>query len=315
MQFSEIPHFIFKNYIHFVFINPTEQYKDKYIHKSNINFENSYIVGSRVNVIFVQLTDLLNFYIEDENKNLIPVSFTFKKKLLKDDNRFLITIPDSDWLHNGTKIYFKNDSHFHLWMQEVGYNRISDKYNQSFDFNKLINYNKDLLYIGQIYHKDGDEWYINHYNIWNYVVDCIPPHQQTKKLKDFVYINFDMIYNEVYHAQKNIWNLIDPVNCLDECLEYLISYFGVDFKKIEFIDDDAKRWFITRLIWLLKQKGTYSGLYNIWNIITKNSNNRLNVYERWEKTYEKELKFNHFNSYPRKSKPETDIIFISHVED
>jgi hypothetical protein len=61
----------------------------------------------------------------------------------------------------------------------------------------------------------------------DYVIDMVPYHQRTPKLKEFLEINFDMVYNEMYGQLKDIFNLSDPEEMNSNYFQYLADYFGI----------------------------------------------------------------------------------------
>ncbi len=308
MKFSDIPHFIFKTYFERIFKANFQSYDNT----------SSLLIGPKTTII-TESSNIMEIFIEDKNFGLFPVKFKVDYYPMKKENKFKVELPalfestgkksneisgtdyefvlydlkqiDIPNIENGSRVFLRKDSYFFTWLNNFGVNIFKNNYLIDFIIRNYINSDKSYIYIGDIYkNSSGMGYYIYHYNIWNYVMECIPTHQRTEKLTELVYLNFDILYNEVYSLQKDIWNLIDPFECKEDFLGNLSEYFGIDYEKYKDIDTDVKRWFLWRLPLLLKQRGTYSGLYSLWEILTKNTKNRLNVYERW---YENNIFFSH----------------------
>ncbi|MFW6377484.1 MAG: hypothetical protein ACOCZ5_02445 [bacterium] len=192
---------------------------------------------------------------------------------------------------NGSEIYFRKDSLFHQWVRNYGPERLKDKHKIDFLIRNYINIDKPYIYLGTLYknnaytkpfisktddpvqdffnyiHKRAmfpeNAYYLLYYNIKNFVIDCIPEHQRTEKFKEFLYYNFDIIYNEVYSTQKDIPNAIDPLECDYEFLWDLCKYYNFDLDEIKIEDESVKRNFVRLLPFLLKKRGTYSSVYAI----------------------------------------------------
>jgi hypothetical protein len=96
----------------------------------------------------------------------------------------------------------------------------------------------------------------------DFVTSAIPEHQRTTKFKELIDVNFDLIYNEIYSLQKNLYSLIDPYEIDNKYLNALTSICGINIDDLN-INDLNKRDFVNELIYLLKKKVTYSALYSI----------------------------------------------------
>ena len=74
--------------------------------------------------------------------------------------------------------------------------------------------------------------------------------------------------------------LNDPMEVDIDYLGYLSKYYGMqDLDNIN-LEPQRYREFVRDIIHFLKRKGTFADLYVIWKVIGQ-SNNYLNVYERW----------------------------------
>jgi hypothetical protein len=57
------------------------------------------------------------------------------------------------------------------------------------------------------------------------------------------------MYNEVYNCEKDIWSLIDPLECNERMLENLFPFYGIGHDKVLMDDTDfRKRWLAFRMI-------------------------------------------------------------------
>lgn len=305
------PNFIFKDRNNIHYWESTNDFNWSEVEQETY-FSNSYLLGPRTTIITTQGGIYLNIYIKNSENNYVPVLMKTKKI---DGNRFHFThiqnLNSPNELYNvvegetfkfeiydlwnnridiesGTDIYFRKDSVFHKWLTENASSIFEDQYNIEFVMKEYVNINKSFVYLGTITKNigDEDEYLMIHYNIKDYVKDIVPPHQQTEKLKDFIYLAFDILYNRNYFLQKDTWNHIDPTECNEDLLDHLGTYYGFDLKPY-FDEEDRtsniitkKRWFLYNLPTLLKFKGSYTSLNMIWNSITY-SGNRLNIYERW----------------------------------
>lgn len=176
------------------------------------------------------------------------------------------------------EIYIRKDSVFHQWLEDYA----NDVLGEDYTIRNFINTDKAFIYFGSIYptYNEDDGYRIYHEGMKDYALKCVPTHQQTDKLKILFDMYFDKVYQEIYNKIKDIWTLLDP-NELDEIyLDYFAKYYKEDTKdSLEY--DNKKREFLRDVVNLLKRKGTYSSLYSIYKFITSNTQNRMNIYERW----------------------------------
>lgn len=186
-------------------------------------------------------------------------------------------------IESSTSLYFRKDSVFHDWLVDNAPALLEEQYNISFIIDQYINVDKPFVYLGDVYKnssKGSDEYFWLHYNINNFVVESIPEHQRTEKIVDFIYLAFNVLYNNIYQSQKNFWSAIDPIECDEELLNNISEYYDINLDRETFSSMSNKRMFIKYLHNILSSKGTYTGMYTIWKYITQ-SKNRLNLYERW----------------------------------
>ena len=233
--------------------------------------------------------DFFNFdHLQDYNKESPELSsvegefYTFK--VFDIWNNYL-RIPD------GAQIYMRNDSIFHQWLKRYGPGYLKSEHAIDFLIRNYVNMDKPYIYLGSMYknnaydmtlkstpdnpfqnfikvmHKRAklpqNAYHLLYYNIKNFAIDCVPEHQRTEKLNEFFYYYFDIAYNEVYSTQKDIPNLIDPLECNYEYIWDLCNYFGYDLDKVTIEDENIKRNFTKYLPYMLKKRGTYSVMYAI----------------------------------------------------
>lgn len=285
---------------------------------NNTWFRNSYLIGPRTTFVSKEEGVFLELFIEGEDGLFIPIKVqTYIEKIdrdkfgveyISDFNRVSdvdYTVSEThydadgdsylsyefkiykdpgmeDYLTNGTAVYFRKDAILHEWIKDQGKDVLEDKYGIDFVLDHYINTNQPFIYLGDIYLDNsgsGSDYNIIYFNIKHFVEKCVPYHQRTSKFKDFLYLAFDILYNEIYQTQKQLMDQIDPIEANRDILDSLGRYYGFDLDILDF-DVDRKRWFIKYLPDLIKSKGSYTSLYNIWYSLTHTSN-RLNIYERW----------------------------------
>ena len=349
MRFSDVPHFILKEFIirsfeisgqlgeivreagddlinpDFIFKNRTGvewQNTDGFVWSSAGNqetwFTDSYLIGGRKTIVTTEEGKFLELYATNEYDSYFPVRIrtsldgikqsrldfdyaidlnepqdllrTIQKEHYDESGNpyysYIFKIYDlgstTSELKNGEGLYFRNDSVFHDWLYNNAEEYLKGKYGVDFAIRNYVNIDKEYIFLGYLYYnriEGGNNYYIEFNNIKDYVEKCIPVAQQNSNLRDFIYIAFDMLYNVAYQTQKNLWSLIDPIECDEILLDDLGGYYGINTDPLNF-DIPTKRKFIKNLPDMIKAKGTYSAMLKIWRYMT-GSTNRLNVYEKW----------------------------------
>lgn len=174
----------------------------------------------------------------------------------------------------GDEFYLKKDDEFFEWL----------KINNNSDLLKYVNINKKYLYLGKLEPtnklKYSSEWYIKHYNIKNFALNSMPEVNKTYLNEMIIRYFFDKIYSKNHNAIDNLKSLIDADECPIEHLEYLAKFTNLDIKNYN-LDDDTTRALVKSSIYLLKKKGTYSALENLFDLILPEISNILTIYERW----------------------------------
>lgn len=298
-------------------------------------FRNSYLIGPRTSFVSKEEGLFLELFIEGEDGLFVPINVQTKIDEIEKDKFGVEYISDfnrvsdldytvsethydedgdsylsydfkiykapgmEEYLTNGTAVYFRKDTILHEWIKDQGKNILEDKYGIDFVLDHYVNTNQPFIYLGDIYLDStgsGRDYNILYFNIKHFVEKCIPYHQRTPNFKEFLYLAFDILYNEVYQTQKQMMDQIDPIEANRDTLDSLGRYYGFDLDILDF-SIDRKRWFIKYLPDLIKSKGSYTSFYNIWYSLT-HTNNRLNIYERWhDKSIEGDVSEDDYTDY------------------
>ena len=170
----------------------------------------------------------------------------------------------------GYEIYFRKEGVFYDFI---------DNYTPTDSLNPNINTNKYYSYFGKLYTTNNDEIIVSYdgYNV--YVNNIIPENNRNDLLSEFINVAFDKAYASQHNLYKNILTLSDPKEVNTNYLEYLAKFYRMTIP--ESLSDAKKREYVAALPELLKRKGTYASFYIIWKIITSDTTNYLNIYERW----------------------------------
>lgn len=184
-------------------------------------------------------------------------------------NSFIfIKHPDDQDFESGSEVYFKIGDAFYNWLIK----------NETL-YKKYINTNFPFLYFGNIYRNNDNGYIINFYGIKDYVMDALPEHNRTPNLSEFFKLYFDMIYQKIYNSAKNIKTLLDPSEVDINYIGYIADMYNVSIR--DSLNEIEKREFVKNIIYLLKRIGTYSSIYIIWKLISRDPYNNINIYERW----------------------------------
>jgi hypothetical protein len=171
----------------------------------------------------------------------------------------------------GSEVYLRNDSALHNYIKNTE------------DYSSFINVRKPYLYFGKLYPKDNgsNKILIETYSMKDYALNALPEHQRTDNLREFLGVSFDMLYYKLYGKNRDILSLLDPYETPDIYLKYILKMYdmsSVIYDTSEGYDKD--RFYISNLPGLLKRKGTYTDITNLYRLVT-NSKNLLNIYEQW----------------------------------
>jgi len=290
-KFTDAPHFLLEDYFDKIMDNSPA---------STINtvIQNSYIKGHRAAIVADggYWTELFVKMQEDIDGVTYPypgfICFKFRPKsnYIEDDHfnftkGALITLPASanGAFESGSDVYFRKGSYLHTWIE-----------NNEPTYGDYVNTKRPFLYFGKIYpinetEGDATDYRIIFHGMKNYVMDALPEHNRTDNLKEFMKIYFDKIYGQIYGLQKNVSTLLDARESDLNYLKYFALMYGVDLDdsfdlsksyNVENLDVKIREW-SKDLVNLLKRKGTYSSMFIIWKTLTGNTNNSLNIYNRW----------------------------------
>jgi hypothetical protein len=207
-----------------------------------------------------------DFYIMDSN-GFKKVRFSMNKSNYLSDNYFYFTKhPDDEDFEVDSEVYFRCNSYFHEWLKKY-----------SLIYKYFVNTKTPFIYFGKIY-PSGDNYSIKFYGMKDYVMDALPEHNRTTKLREFMKLFFDKIYHKIYNLSKNAKTLMDPMEIDIDYLGYLADTYSVTLR--DTLNEQEKREFVRNIIYLLKRKGTYASIYIIWKLISNDPYNNINVYER-----------------------------------
>ena len=145
----------------------------------------------------------------------------------------------------------------------------------------FVNPNKTYVYFGDLFVENvvGNIVSVPYYGMKDYVMELIPPHNRNDQLAKFMEVYFDQLHQQIYHRIGDLWSFNDPDECNIDFLHYLYRVFGVAATSL--LSELKQRQYLAGLPFLLKRKGTYASLYNIWLSVVDKTTNYLNVYERW----------------------------------
>lgn len=168
---------------------------------------------------------------------------------------------------------------------------------------KYVNLNLDFLYFGKIYRnynslsENNYNYYsIDYYGLKDYYNNLVPDNNLKDNFKWLMETFFDVIYlGEVYNRQKNIVQMINPMETFNEFLYYIGKIYAIDTYLN--LDEERKRVFLRDIIHFLKRKGTYNAAYIVWKLIGRSNLNTLNVYERWHDYSFEGIPINEFEDY------------------
>jgi len=274
-----------------------------------VNTSNSYIVSPFVNIT-TRGSGIVNLFVKEKDTGYTPISV---KYLNTRDDRFNFsnnaghTLIPGDTIttsisgaayyfdqyntsinegivtpfENNKETYWRKDSLFHEWLIRSANQYYIDKWGIDLTIRNYVNYDKIFLLFHKIF-KSRDELTsrIIFYGIKNFVMDAIPEHQRTPKFKQFMDIFFDELYQENYSLLKEVWNMFDPMLVDRKYLGYLSKFYDMFDVDSFNVPELHLREFVRDMIWILKRKGTYTDFFILWRILT-NTNNRMNIYERW----------------------------------
>lgn len=293
-KFSDIPYFLITTYF------STLAYIDRFAKNSN-----SMLIGPRTSIV-TKGAPVQEMFVKDQSygyravwltpyategnefynikSNIITTPSSTYTEISGDSYYFRIydTSKEVDFVEDGDEIYFRKDSPFYSWIANNAESLFTETYKKDFILRNYVNTDNDFIYFGKIYGKSYKDnlYMIEFYNAKDFIVDLVPTHQQTDKFKEFLNVYGDMIFNEAYSLQKNIFSLIDPFTIDERYLNHLSSIAGISIDALD-LDLINKRTLVYELINLIKSKGTFVALRYLWKLVTNNTLNIINFYETW----------------------------------
>lgn len=195
--------------------------------------------------------------------------------LLSEDTGYI----EYGFVDNEDEIYFRKNEEFYQWIQNTT-NSTDALVKDQIEY---LNINKPFLFVGRVYKISADysqSWNLEHYGMKNFVINGLPDHDKTEGISTWFRYFFDRVYQKGYYAVQNINTLIDPDECPAAQLPYLAKYSNLNINNYN-LDELTTRSLIKSHVNLLKRKGTYYALIELWNLIVPNSNNSMKIFDRW----------------------------------
>jgi len=178
----------------------------------------------------------------------------------------------------GNEMYFRKDAFFHDWL-----NVNSALYRDD------VNTNRAYVYFGKIYAVSNET---NMYSVVfegmkDYMTKALPENNRTSKLEEFLKVYFDQVHHSVYNMTKNLWSLLDPKEIDIRFLNLIALDYGIEIDE-DLPESNLREW-VDTIIYFLKRKGDYASIYIIFKLLLGNTENKLNIYERWAEWCSSEL--------------------------
>jgi hypothetical protein len=180
-------------------------------------------------------------------------------------------------LEPGQELYLRNDSFFHTWFRE----------SKGAEFANFFNDRRLFSYLGPAFIRmtgeeeaKNDVWHMPHLGMKDSAVRMIPENLRNDRLTEFLYTFFDRVYQEGYSLQKEIGAMMDPAEAGADFIGYILRSSGLNIDEYR-IEEVRQRDLIKNLAHLLKGKGTYSSLFQVWKSVVRETANDLVIYERW----------------------------------
>lgn len=170
----------------------------------------------------------------------------------------------------GNDFYFRKDSFFHYWLSRPEQDELYHDY---------CNQDKTFLFFGKIW-PDGTSYVIEFEGLKDFTLKGIPEHNQTIRMTEWLKVYWDQVHHEMYNMTKNFWAMLDAREIDLRWLGYIASIYGIEISE-EVLNEISLREWVENLPYFLKRIGTYNALYVVWKVFVQNTQNQLNVYERW----------------------------------
>jgi hypothetical protein len=218
----------------------------------------------------------------DINDELTEIRFRSDPTEWVNSDRYFIFTKDPSGadFSNGDDVYFRKDSYLHDYLRGLA---VTDS-----TYSHYLNLQKPFIYFGKIFLTDVStgESRIEYRGMRDFAIEALPEHNRTEKLVEYLDLYYDRTHSEIYAMLKNIITLIDPKEVDIDFLDYISDMYSVTISEALSanqwtLTEDEQRDFVSRIIYWLKRKGTYSALYILWKLLVGSTTNTLNIYERW----------------------------------
>jgi hypothetical protein len=171
----------------------------------------------------------------------------------------------------GNNFYFRKDSFFHFWLARPTQDDLYHDY---------CNQEKTFLFFGKIWPSSGNKYAIEFEGLKDFTLHGLPEHNQTVNMTEWLKVYWDQVHHELYSMTKHFWSMLDAREIDLRWLAYIAQIYGIEISE-SILNEIALREWVENLPYFLKRIGTYNALYIVWKVFMQNTENKLNVYERW----------------------------------
>jgi hypothetical protein len=172
----------------------------------------------------------------------------------------------------GNDFYFRKDSFFHFWLARP---------TQDDAYHDYCNQEKTFLFFGKVWPSSGTNKYIIEFEgLKDFTLHGLPEHNQTVNMTEWLKVYWDQIHHEMYSMTKHFWSMLDAREIDLRWIAYIAQMYGIEISETVLNEISLREW-VENLPYFLKRIGTYNALYIIWKVFMQNTQNKLNVYERW----------------------------------
>jgi hypothetical protein len=171
----------------------------------------------------------------------------------------------------GNDFYFRKDSFFHFWLARPTQDDLYHDY---------CNQEKTFLFFGKIWPSSGNKYAIEFEGLKDFTLHGLPEHNQTVNMTEWLKVYWDQVHHELYSMTKHFWSMLDAREIDLRWLAYIAQIYGIEISESILNEISLREW-VENLPYFLKRIGTYNALYIVWKVFMQNTENKLNVYERW----------------------------------
>lgn len=244
--------------------------------KSMTSSTNGYVIGPKKSLVSEGGYTVL--YENSPDRGYVAHNFTITEI---DGNRFKFTYEGLESTFSaasgstfdiGNEFYFRKDSTFHAWLS----------LSENEDYRNYCNQEKTFLYFGKIWpdSSSSNSYVIEFEGLKDFTLKCLPEHNQTVGMTEWLKVYWDRVHHEVYSMTKNFWSMMDAREIDIQWLGYIAGIYGIEITE-DVLNEISLREWVENLPYFLKRVGTYDALYIVWKVFVQNTQNKLNVYERW----------------------------------